>query len=66
MWLIEPFLFIGWSLLPHYDMDIDTLVNSKEAKLYFVTTDHSEYNFINGGRRYKEFTGSNVNHLALD
>ena len=46
MWLIEPFLFIGWSLLPHYDMDIDTLVNSKEAKLYFVTTDHSGYNFI--------------------
>ena len=56
--------FIGWSLLPHYDMDIDTLVNSKEAKLYCF--DHREYNFINGGRRYKEFTGSNVNHLALD
>lgn len=45
-------------------MDIDTLVNSKEAKLYCF--DHREYNFINGGRRYKEFTGSNVNHLALD
>ena len=36
MWLIEPFLFIGWSLLLHYDMDIDTLVNSKEAKLYLL------------------------------
>ena len=36
MLLIEPFLFIGWSLLPHYDMDIDTLVNSKEAKLYLL------------------------------
>ena len=28
--------FVGWSLLPHYDMDIDTLVNSKEAKLYLL------------------------------
>ena len=36
MWLIEPFLFIGWSLLQHYDMDIDTLVSSKEARLYLL------------------------------
>ena len=36
MWAYRTIPFVGWSLLPHYDMDIDTLVNSKEAKLYLL------------------------------
>lgn len=47
-------------------MDIDTLVSSKEAKLYLLLLIIVGITLFNGGRRYKEFTGSNVNHLALD
>ena len=47
-------------------MDIDTLVNSKEAKLYLLLLIIVGITLLMVAADYKEFTGSNVNHLALD
>lgn len=45
-------------------MDIDTLVNSKDANRT-ATADHRGVWFLSW-QQFKEFTGSSVNHLALD
>lgn len=47
-------------------MDIDTLVNSKEAKLYLLLLIIVGITLLMVAADVKEFTGSNVNHLALD